>query len=175
MIKSSQLEKAAALQVAQLMAAAARTAPKGRGIDNIEVFAIDEGDTKDDLIDKMLEIAKEEARPSLERDANNITGAHAILVIGVKSAPAGLNCRYCGYSKCEELKNKGGVCAFNSMDLGIATSSAAAIASQFHIDNRLMYSIGRAAMDLKLFTSDVKQALGIPLSVTGKNPYFDRK
>jgi uncharacterized ferredoxin-like protein len=38
-----------------------------------------------------------------------------------------------------------------------------------------MYSIGRAAMDLGLFSKDVKQALGIPLSVTGKNPFFDRK
>jgi uncharacterized ferredoxin-like protein len=176
MIKSSDLERSAALQVAQLMAAAARTAPKGRGIDNIEIFAIDdEGDTKDDLIEKMLEIAKDEARPSMERDANNIAGAHAIVVIGVRSAPAGLNCGYCGHSTCEELKKEGGICAFNSMDLGIATSSAASIASLFHIDNRLMYSIGRAAIDLKLFSSDVKQALGLPLSVTGKNPYFDRK
>jgi uncharacterized ferredoxin-like protein len=38
-----------------------------------------------------------------------------------------------------------------------------------------MYSIGRAALDLKLFSDGVKQALGIPLSVTGKSPFFDRK
>jgi len=43
------------------------------------------------------------------------------------------------------------------------------------IDNRLMYSIGRACLDLNLFDSTVKQSLGIPLSVTGKNPFFDRK
>ena len=38
-----------------------------------------------------------------------------------------------------------------------------------------MYSIGRAALDLKIFGPDVHQALGIPLSVTGKSPFFDRK
>ncbi|MGH7993136.1 MAG: DUF2148 domain-containing protein [Limisphaerales bacterium] len=38
-----------------------------------------------------------------------------------------------------------------------------------------MFSIGRACLDLGLFEPKVKQALGIPLSVTGKNPFFDRK
>jgi uncharacterized ferredoxin-like protein len=72
------------------------------------------------------------------------------------------------------LEAAGGVCAFNSIDLGIATASAAEVAGRFHIDNRVMYSIGRACLDLKIFGPKVKQALGIPLSVTGKNPFFDR-
>jgi uncharacterized ferredoxin-like protein len=54
-------------------------------------------------------------------------------------------------------------------------TSAVAMASGLHIDNRMMYSIGRACLDLGLFGKDVKQALGIPLSITGKNPFFDRK
>jgi uncharacterized ferredoxin-like protein len=53
--------------------------------------------------------------------------------------------------------------------------SAAEVAGRFHIDNRIMYSIGRACLDLGIFGPKVKQALGIPLSVTGKNPFFDRK
>ncbi len=69
----------------------------------------------------------------------------------------------------------GGVCAFNSIDLGIAVGSAISIAADFHVDNRVMYSIGKASMDLGFFGKDVKQALGIPLSVTGKSPFFDRK
>jgi uncharacterized ferredoxin-like protein len=42
------------------------------------------------------------------------------------------------------------------------------------MDNRVMFSIGRACLDLRWFDETVKQALGIPLSVTGKNPFFDR-
>ncbi|MCX8107770.1 MAG: ferredoxin domain-containing protein [Verrucomicrobiae bacterium] len=57
----------------------------------------------------------------------------------------------------------------------MAACSAAAVASRHYIDNRLMYSIGRAAIQLGLFNDKVKQALGVPLSVTGKNPFFDRK
>jgi len=175
MKQSKDLEKEALLDVAQLMAAAARTAPKGRGIDNIEVIAIDDEPTRKRLIDKMAEISRAEDRPSFERDAGSIRGSPIIMAIGVRSNPAGLNCGFCGYKTCEQLKKTGGICAFNSIDLGIATSSAASIASRFHIDNRLMYSIGRASLDLGLFGKDVKQALGIPLSVTGKNPFFDRK
>lgn len=175
MKKSYQLEKEAAAHVAALMAAAARTSPKTRGIDNIEIIVIDDDVTKRKLIDKMKEISKAEARPSLERDASSIEAVSEIVIIGAKANPAGLNCGFCGYPTCAELSKTKGICAYNSMDLGIAISSAASVAGRLHIDNRLMYSIGRTSLDLKLFSGSVKQALGIPLSVTGKNPFFDRK
>jgi len=175
MKNSNELEKAAVKDVAEFMAVAVRTAPKTRGIDNIEVIAIEDDATKKKLCDKMREISKKESRPSMERDANSIQDSPIILVIGVKSNPAGLNCGYCGYPTCAELGVTKGVCAYNSIDLGIAIDSAAGMANFFHADNRVMYSIGRACLDLGLFSSGVKQALGIPLSVTGKNPFFDRK
>lgn len=161
--------------VAQLLALAARTAPKTRGIDNIEVFAIDDDATKNKLIEKMKEIAKKESRPGFERDANCVAVSPVILVIGVKNNPAGLNCGFCGYSTCEEMAKHKGTCAYNPIDLGIAVGSAVSKASDMRADNRVMYSIGRACLDLKIFSGTVKQALGIPLSATGKNPFFDRK
>jgi uncharacterized ferredoxin-like protein len=175
MKRSDQAEKEAASYVTALMAAAARTSPKTRGIDNIEIIVVDDDATKKKLIDKMREISKIENRPSLERDANSIAASPALIVIGARANPAGLDCGFCGYPTCGELSKTKGICAYNSIDLGIAISSAAGIANQFHIDNRLMYSIGRASLDLKLFSGAVKQALGVPLSVTGKNPFFDRK
>ncbi len=175
MKNSNELERAAVKNVAEFMAVAARTAPKTRGIDNIETIAIDEESDKKKLCDKMREISKRENRPSMERDANSIESSTIILVIGVKSNPAQLNCGYCGYPICAELGKTKGVCAYNSIDLGIAIDSAAVVANSFHADNRVMYSIGRACLDLNFFSQTVKQALGIPLSVTGKNPFFDRK
>lgn len=172
---SGDLENNAASAVARFMAASARTAPKTRGIDNIVMIAIDSAGDRARLIKKMREISRREDRPSFERDANSIDASPVIMVIGVMSNPSGLNCGFCGYAACEGLKKKGGVCAYNSIDLGIAVNSAVATANQFHVDNRIMYSIGRASLDLKLFDKDVKQALGIPLSVTGKNPFFDRQ
>lgn len=175
MRKSGELEREGAIEVAKLMAVAARTAPKTRGIDNIEIVAIDDEPTKKRIIEKMKDISKKENRPSFERDANSIDASPVILVIGVKSNPAGLNCGFCGYPKCDDLSKTKGICTYNSIDLGIAIDSAAAGADSFHADNRVMYSIGRACLDLKIFSQTVKQALGIPLSVTGKNPFFDRK
>jgi uncharacterized ferredoxin-like protein len=172
---SIELEKSAALQVAALMVAAARTAPKTRGIDNIKTIAIDDEATRRKLVVKMREIATKEDRPSVARDAGNIENSPAVVVIGVESNTAGLNCGYCGKPSCEALEEADGVCAFNSIDLGIATASAAEAAGRFHVDNRVMFSIGRACLDLGLFGPKVKQALGIPLSVTGKSPFFDRK
>ena len=172
---SAELEKSAAAQVAALMAAAARTAPKTRGIDNIQTTAIDDEPTKQKVIAQMREIGAKENRPSFGRDANNIENSPALVVIGVASNPAGLNCGFCGKPTCEALEMAGGICTFNSIDLGIATTSAAEVAGRFHIDNRIMYSIGRACLDLGILGAKVKQALGIPLSVTGKNPFFDRK
>jgi uncharacterized ferredoxin-like protein len=172
---SLELEKHAALQVAALMAAAARTAPKTRGIDNIRTVTVDDEPNRQKIVAKMREIAAKENRPSLARDAGNIENSPALVVIGVESNAAGLNCGFCGKPTCEALEAAAGVCAFNSIDLGIATASAAEVAGRFHIDNRMMYSIGRACLDLGMFGPKVKQALGIPLSVTGKNPFFDRK
>jgi uncharacterized ferredoxin-like protein len=172
---ATELETSAALQVIELMAAAARTAPKTRGIDNIRVLAIEDAAAKQQLMAKMRAIAQAENRPSLARDASNLEGAPAVLVVGAEANPAGLNCGFCGQATCEALEAIHGVCAFNAIDLGIATCSAAALAAQCHLDTRVMFSIGRACLDLGWFDPKVKQALGIPLSVTGKNPFFDRK
>jgi uncharacterized ferredoxin-like protein len=66
----------------------------------------------------------------------------------------------------------GPVCIFQAIDLGIALGSAVKLAGELNIDNRIMYTVGAAAKKLNLLDSDL--IIGIPLSVTGKNPYFDR-
>ena len=68
----------------------------------------------------------------------------------------------------------GGTCSFNSGDLGIAVGSAVAMASDFRIDNRIMYTAGKAAIELRMLGDEVKIAYGIPLAAMGKNPFFDR-
>lgn len=175
MKKWEDLEKQVISDVAAMAAGAARTAPKTRGIDNIEIISIDDEPTRKKLIAKMEDLAKANDRPSIARDAISIAASRTVILIGVRSNPAGLNCGFCGYRTCEELKKTTGICAYNSIDLGIALSSAASIANQFHMDNRLMYSIGLASIKLGLLGKDIKLALGIPLSATGKNPFFDRK
>jgi len=161
--------------VAEFMAVAARTAPKTRGRDNLEIVTIDDEKEKAKLVEKMKEIGKKNDRPSCIRDADNIKDVQQIVIIATKIEPLGLNCGFCGFKTCEELTRKKAVCAYNSMDVGIALGSAAALAAKFHVDNRLMYSIGKAAIEAGMLNKDSKIAIGIPLSATGKNPFFDRK
>ena len=172
---SAELEQEAALQVASLMTAAARTAPKTRGIDNIRVIGIEDPAAKARLVSKMRELAKSEDRPWFERDAICVEKSSAVLLVGVADNPADLNCGFCGQGTCEALQKINGICSFNAIDLGIATSSAVSVAADSRIDTRIMFSVGRAALAMNLFEGGVKQALGIPLSVTGKSPFFDRK
>src|SRR5690349_19083550 len=115
MKSSSELEQIAALQVASLMAAAARTAPKTRGLDNIQVLAIEDAPTKERLISKMRELARTENRPTFERDAKCVEASLAVVLIGVEAKPAGINCGFCGHTRCEEITPANGVCAFNSI------------------------------------------------------------
>ena len=60
------------------------------------------------------------------------------------------------------------------MDLGIAVGSAVKTASLLNVDNRIMFSVGVAAIRLGLL-KDCEIVLGIPLSAYGKSIYFDRK
>ncbi|MDI3312576.1 MAG: DUF2148 domain-containing protein, partial [Thermoanaerobacterium sp.] len=66
----------------------------------------------------------------------------------------------------------GPMCAWRLIDLGIAIGSAVKTASMLNVDNRIMYRIGISAKRLNLIDGEI--VVGIPLSATGKNIYFDR-
>jgi len=170
---SDKTEKNAAICVAELMTAAARTAPKACGVDAIETLILD-GEDKDKLTAAMREIGEEKGKAFFLRDAGNVDASHCIVLIGVDVSPRNLNCRLCGVADCAAAKNGGISCAMAVNDLGIASGSAAAVAMDHRIDNRMLFSAGMAALKLKVFPDKVKICVGIPLATTGKNIFFDR-
>ena len=176
MIRSEEDFRAVAVErVAEELCLAARTAPKGRGIDLLEI-AVLTGDDIQRLSAKMKEIGDREKHQTFLRDSENIKSAQAIVLIGTKKKVVGLRyCSFCGYAGCDEAERAGAVCALNSVDLGIAVGSAVAVAADHRVDNRVMYTVGKAALEAKLLGPEVIIALGIPLSVSTKNPFFDRK
>ncbi|MCL2857052.1 MAG: DUF2148 domain-containing protein [Oscillospiraceae bacterium] len=167
-------ESAAALNVAQLMCAAARTAPKGRGVDLIETLVLD-GEDKDKLAATMREIGEKTGQAFFIRDAGNMEAAHLVVLTGADvSKPRGLNCKLCGVEDCAAASSGGISCALTVSDLGIAVGSAASVAMDNRMDNRIMFSAGMAALKLKLFSDKVGICYGIPLATTGKSIFFDR-
>ena len=177
LVYEEELRKDAVLEVAHKMMIAARTAPKGRGIDNI-VIALVQPDEIKNISDKIKEMAEQETLPKFFlRDAENILSASAMLLLGTKIKPLELKpCGMCGYEDCNEKnKHPNRPCVFNTGDLGIAIGSAVSVAMNSRVDNRIMYTVGQAVIRMGILGKDVKIVYGIPLSVGPKNPFFDRK
>lgn len=160
------------LNVAQQMMTAARTAPKGKGIDIIEVAMI--ADEEIQVLSKtMVKMVGEHGMKFFLRDAENILNAECIVLIGTHEQAQGLNCGHCGYSVCTSRK-EGVPCAVNSVDVGIAIGSACATAADNRVDTRVMFSAGLAVQRLD-WLKGCTQVYAIPVSASSKNPFFDRK
>lgn len=161
--------------IARLMLIAARTAPKGRGRDNLYT-AILTGEEVQKLAAKMIEMGMQNQQEFFIRDAGNLAHASVVVLLGTRVSTAGLShCGFCGHENCAGKESfPDAPCAFNTIDLGIAVGSAVAVAATHHADNRIMFSIGKAALSLGFMPADTQIALGIPLSALAKNPFFDR-
>lgn len=169
--------KSSLLDVAKKMMIAARTAPKGKGNDNLELAIVD-GEDIVKIAERMKEISeRENTTPAFARDADNILNAEVVLLLGTRINPLELAyCGLCGFSGCEEKKLHVHVpCTFNTSDLGIALGSAVSVAMDYRVDNRVMYTVGMAVKELGIMGDTTQVIYGVPLSATSKNLFFDRK
>ena len=160
------------MHIARQMLTSARTAPKGKGVDVIEIALITDDDIRR-LSEEMIAIHEENGFKFFLRDADNILNAECILLIGTREHAHGLNCGHCGFSNCAE-RPSGVPCAIVSVDVGIAIGSACATAADHRVDTRVMFSAGLAAQRLE-FLKGCRQVFAIPVSASSKNPFFDRK
>lgn len=163
------------LEIARDMVIAARTAPKGKGVDNLFSCIVPKAEIPG-LSAKMKELYTKTEAPVFKVNGDDILKAECVVVFGARDTSLGLKyCGFCGYANCGEKQNAGkGRCAFAVGDLGIAIGSAVAVAADRRVDTRIMYSIGYAMMHYHMLPEDVVVAHGIPLSATSKNPFFDR-
>lgn len=160
------------IEAALQMATAARTAPKAKGVDIIEVAVVTDEDITT-LSNELRSIGESLGRGGLLRDADNILSAEAVLLVGSHEEAMGLNCAYCGCPTCDS-RPAGVPCAMNTIDVGIAIGSACATASDLRLDTRVMYSAGYAAKQLG-WLDGCNYIIAIPVSASSKNPFFDRK
>lgn len=161
------------LNVARQMMTAARTAPKGKGVDVIEIALVTDDDLTH-LAEEMRILAEEKNMKFFLRDADNVLQAECVVLIGTREQAQGLNCGHCGFPLCTARAN-GVPCAMNSIDVGIAVGSACATAADCRVDTRVMFSAGLAAQRLGWLPEGSKTVLAIPVSASSKNPFFDRK
>ena len=187
-------EALAVKEAAKIIGISIRTAPKSGGFDDI-AYRILTDKQKKALVFKFKDVVaglqkekssdfKKALQLDWDSDADTIDKSDCLLIVGVKGTKAlGLNCGGCGFENCAQflsakrprnLSIPGPFCIFKILDLGIAISSAAKAAANFNIDSRIMYKAGLAADKLGLMKG-YNPILGLPLSASGKNIYFDRK
>jgi len=182
-------------QVAQLMAAAAITAPKSGGQlflagkpNFMETVIADDISTRSELAAWMRARGKERRERIWFRDAEVAEAIDAILFVGLLPGwyPPNYDCGACGYATCAEflhhtktlrrqsaeLEFTGPVCNLRDIDLGIAVGSAAKTAAIHSIDCRCQTRIAVAARKLGLIEAD--HAVALSLSMTHKAIGFDR-
>ena len=169
-------EHKAAMHVANLMAAAAKTAPKACGEDSVVVKIVD-GEDLIKLGNLTAEIGAKRNVDYFVRDGKSMSHCHCAVIIGSRENPLGLGaCGYCGFKDCGECYSAGVPCTMKVTDLGIAVGSAASVAMDNRIDNRVLYSIGTCAVKMNLFDDEnVRIAYAIPLATSSKNIFFDRE
>jgi uncharacterized ferredoxin-like protein len=183
-INSADIEREGVLAAVKMMAVAARTSPKTRGLDSLQTLILHGRDELEKLARAMEDYSTEDPTrlAFFKRNADDVRQAAAVLLLGVTGEPkrieSPLDCGACGMD-CNGMANAkkkdrgtacGPMCHMQSIDLGIALGVAVKAASEMGIDNRIMYSIGATARKMKLM--DANLVIGIPFSVTGKNPFF---
>ena len=190
-----ELRAATVRQVAQLMAAAAITAPKSGGQlflagkhNFMETVITDDPTTRRQLAAWMRARGKERRERIWFRDADAAEAIDAILFIGLLPGwyPPNYDCGACGYATCAEflhhtktlrdqsaeLEFTGPVCNLRDIDLGIAVGSAAKTAAIHSIDCRCQTRIATAARKTGLIQAH--HAVALSLSMTHKAITFDR-
>ncbi len=165
----------AVLSAAKAMCLAALTAPKACGKDSI-VCGIATGEDLTALVKEMhrIEDETEGCRPIFYRDGAQVEQSDAVVLIGSKNQARGVfPCGFCGNGTCGQMaKTPGQHCAFDDIDLGVAIGSAAALAADRRVDNRVLYTAGLAAMNLKLLGEGVGTIIAIALDGSCRNIYF---
>ncbi len=176
MIKEENIRTDTLRAIAEKMLIAAQTAPKGRGENNMVLALVEEKEIKQ-ISEKLKKMGEKYGVTAFSRDAENILNSPIMILLGTRIKSLGLKkCGMCGFNNCEEKNKHPEIpCVFNTGDLGIAIGSAVSVAMDNRVDNRIMYTVGQAVLELGLFDEDVKVVYAIPLSATAKNPFFDRK
>ncbi|HIQ03246.1 MAG TPA: ferredoxin, partial [Desulfurococcales archaeon] len=131
MIGESEALRDGVLDVAKLMAVAAKTAPKARGIDNIKILILNRREELEELAKSMEELA-EKYGAFFKRDADNVRNSDVVVLIGATVVDLGLK------TPEDYIADINLVMAL--LNLGIALGSAVKTAGIHNVDNRIMYT-----------------------------------
>jgi uncharacterized ferredoxin-like protein len=176
----------AIIETANFMCVSAITAPKTKGVNLLTAFYLLPNEYGP-LYEGLEKLSKKyddiRVQRPYERDLETLKKTDCLVVISSRKKLMDIaGCDACGFSGepngCKAAALAGATCAYNSKDLGIAACSAAIVAHQRFIDNRIIDTVGRVIINFGFYRNytqiDAFDAVSIALSVSGKNPFYDR-
>ncbi len=174
MIDTREIIEQEVISLAKTISLSAITAPKARGVDNLEI-KIAYGEDLMRLSEELKRLHQKTGQEFLLRDSNNVLQSQAVILVGSKTKVLGLDCGYCGFPSCKDKEENAPLapCFFNSNDLGIAIGSMCSKIADHRIDSRVMFSVGLAAKELSMLPES-STVLAIVMSVSSKSVFFDR-
>ncbi|MBU2552106.1 MAG: hypothetical protein KKB20_27090 [Proteobacteria bacterium] len=183
----------AVIHAGRLMLAAATTAPVHGGVDVMEGCLVYGRDEIEDVAGKLEELSaqKKQWDQSFRREANIVRESQAVLFLGCHRGhdPFGHACGRClgpqgdpeDGTRCTRFRNTpklndapfpGPMCGIRVSSFGYTVGSALWIAQRLFIDTRPKFPVGLAGLKLG-YLPRCKFIVGLPLSVTSKNPFDD--
>ena len=97
MINAKEIIEEQVISLAKKISLSAITAPKARGVDNLEI-RIAYGKELEQISEKLKELNQKTGQEFLLRDSNNVLQSQAVILIGSKVKVLGLDCGYCGFA-----------------------------------------------------------------------------
>jgi uncharacterized ferredoxin-like protein len=175
--------------VARLILASGTTSPRVGGVGECTIHILEDDADIEDLCQEMERMAGiKKSWGFFNRDAAILREADAVLIatsLRCVNDPADINCNMCGKLTCEYLKAEpklpadpdvafqGPLCVFRANNIAYAIDGMISQARNLGIDHGVYWSVGTAAMRLRLLPKDTGFALGVAISVTEKSPFRD--
>jgi len=174
---------------ARLLLASGTTSPRVGGVGECTTHILDDACDIEDLCQQMEKMSEEKkAWGFFKRDAMMLRDADAVLIVtSLRSLtdPSDINCNMCGRLTCdylreeEKLPNEPGVaftgplCIFRANNIAYAIDGIVSMARNLGIDYGVFWSVGAAAMRMKILPKATGFSLGVAISVTEKSPFRD--
>lgn len=181
--------KEAAKIAARLILASGTTSPRVGGVGECTIHVLDDECDIEDLCQKMEQMAEiKKSWGFFKRDAAMLRDADAVLIttsLRSLTDPADINCNMCGKLVCEYLKEEeklppdpdvafqGPLCVFRANNIAYAVDGMIFQARNLGIDYGVYWSVGAAAMRMKILPRATGFALAVAISITEKSPFRD--
>ena len=181
--------KEAAKVAARLILASGTTSPRVGGVGECTIHVLDDECDIEDLCQKMEQMAEiKKSWEFFKRDAAMLRDADAVLIttsLRSLTDPADINCNMCGKLVCEYLKEEeklppdpdvafqGPLCVFRANNIAYAVDGMISQARNLGIDYGVYWSVGAAAMRMKILPRATGFALAVAISITEKSPFRD--